>query len=114
MNLLFETIIKGSFLMDSLGVVGLGLISLSAVRLSQQRRSWGGTTLAAGAIALLLARLIVLFRPHLAEAGLLDLLGDSASRLAFVLPTFLLTIGLAGVVWGVWAHERWLRETSRH
>ncbi|RYD37964.1 MAG: hypothetical protein EOP87_02480 [Verrucomicrobiaceae bacterium] len=114
MSLLFETIVKGSFLMDCLGVIGLGLISLSAVRLAQRWGSWGGTTMAAGAIALLTARLIVLLRPLLAEAGFLELSGDSASRLAFVLPTFLLTIGLAGVVWGVWAHERWLREASRH
>ncbi|WAC20211.1 hypothetical protein OVA24_02305 [Luteolibacter sp. SL250] len=113
MNLLFETIVKGSFLMDCLGVIGLGLISLSAVRLAQQRGSWGGTIMAAGAIALLTARLIVLFRNHMAAAGMLDLPGDPAARMMFVLPTFLLTLGLAGVVWGVWAHERWLREVSR-
>jgi hypothetical protein len=113
MSLLFEFIVKGSFLMDCLGVIGLGLISLSAVRLAQQRKSWGGFTMAAGATALLTARLIVLFRTHLLAAGILDLPGDSLAQLAFVLPTFLLTIGLAGVVWGIWAHERWLRETAR-
>lgn len=111
MNPLFETIIKGSFLMDALGVIGLGLISLSAVRLAEQRKSWGGTTMAVGAIALLAARLIVVFRPFLAESGVVQAFGDSGSRLVFILPTFLLTIGLAGVVWGVWAHERWLRES---
>jgi len=112
MSLLFESLIKGSFLMDALGVIGLGLISLSAVRLAQQRGSWGGATMALGAIALMVARLIVLVRPHLAGTGLIDLFGDSIARLALVLPTFLLTIGLAGVVWGIWAHERWVRESS--
>jgi hypothetical protein len=113
MNPLFETVVKGSFLMDCLGVIGLGLISLSAVRLAQQRRSWGGATMAAGAIALLTARLIVLFRPHLLAMEMLNFQGSSATQMMFIVPTFLLTIGLAGVVWGVWGHERWLRAVSR-
>lgn len=98
--------------MDALGVIGLGLISLSAVRLAQRRGSWGGATMAAGAISLLFARLIVLLRPQLVQSGVLEGFGDPVARMAFVLPTFLLTVGLAGVVWGVWAHERWVRESS--
>jgi hypothetical protein len=28
------------------------------------------------------------------------------------LPPLLLTFGLAGVVWGLWGHERWLGEEN--
>jgi len=114
MNPLFDTAVKSGLLLDALGVIGLGLIGLSAVRLAQRRQSWGGTTMALGAITLLVARLIVITRPHLAELGLLQLLGDTSTRLLLALPSFLLTLGLAGVVWGLWAHERWLKETSRN
>ncbi len=113
MNPLFDTVLKSGLLLDALGVIGLGLIGLSAVRLSQRRKSWGGTLMALGAIGLLVARLMVIVRPHLSEMGLLQLLGDTSARVTMVLPTFLLTLGLAGVVWGIWAHERWLRETAR-
>lgn len=114
MNPLFEAIIKGGFLVDSLGVVGLGLIGVAAVRLAGKERSWGGTTMALGAIGLIIARLIVLFRPHLAAAGIFEMLGDASTRMVFVLPTFLLTLGLAGVVWGLWAHDKWLKDGAKN
>ena len=29
------------------------------------------------------------------------------------LPPLMLTLGLAGVVWGLWGHERWIKATRR-
>ena len=113
MNPLLDVIIKNGLFLDALGVLGLGLIGLAAVRLAQRERSWGGTMMCIGAIGLLLARLLILVVPHLASGEFSHLLSGNPTRIAVALPPFLLTLGLAGVVWGIWAHERWLRETTR-
>lgn len=109
MNPFFDIIVRNGLLLDALGILGLGLIGLSAVRLARRHRSWGGNLMATGAIGLLVARLFILSRPLLMEAGLFD--AGNLGRIASILPPLLLTLGLAGIVWGVWAHERWIRET---
>jgi len=110
MNPLLEVIFTNGLLLDAAGVLGLGLIGLSAVRLSRRERSWGGTMMAIGAIGLLAARLFILATPFLAKGGVFQAMGPKSTNTIMVLPTILLTLGLAGIVWGLWAHEKWLRE----
>jgi hypothetical protein len=110
MNLLFEVFVKNSYLMDAIGVLGLGLLGLASVRLSQRYRSWGGSLLASGAMLLLLGRLWVLVGPILFTPDLRMAMGGTADQLVSLAPMALMTLGLAGVVWGLWGHEQWLRE----
>jgi len=109
MSDLVEFIIKNGFLMDACGVIGLGLLGLAAVRLSQRYRSWGGSLLASGALLLLLGRLWVLVTPHIMTADIRAELGHTLTEAIALAPLALLTAGLAGVVWGLWGHEQWLR-----
>jgi len=66
--------------------------------------------MAIGAIGLLTARLFILSKPLLANGGFFQAIGTKATYTLMALPPVLLTLGLAGVVWGLWAHEKWLRE----
>jgi hypothetical protein len=110
MNPLLEVIITNGLLLDAAGVLGLGLIGLAAVRLSRRNRSWGGAMMAMGAIALLVARLLILTVPHLQNGEFFRSLGGRTVSIVMIVPPILLTLGLAGIVWGLWGHERWLRE----
>lgn len=110
MNPLLDAIVTNGLLLDAAGVIGLGFVGLAAVRLSQRERSWGGTMMAIGAIGLLVARLFILATPLLAKGGIFQALGGKTTYTLMTLPPFLLTLGLAGIVWGLWAHEKWLRE----
>ena len=60
MNLLLEVIIANGLLFDAFGVIGLGLLALAALRLVREKKSWGGSMMAYGAVALLIARIYVL------------------------------------------------------
>ncbi len=110
MSLLLELFVENGFLMDSLGVVGLGLLGLASVRLSQRYRSWGGSLLASGALLLLLGRLLVLVGTQVITPEFRMEMGTTFSNILSLAPMGLLTLGLAGVVWGLWGHEQWLRE----
>lgn len=110
MDLWFDIIVKKGYLMDAIGVMGLGLLGLASVRLSQRYRSWGGSLLASGSLLLLLGRLWVLVSPQLLTAELRQSMGSTANQLVSLAPMTLLTLGLAAVVWGLWGHEQWLRE----
>jgi len=110
MNSPLETLIQNGLLLDAFGVVGLGLIGLAAVRLARRNQSWGGTMMACGAIALLIARLYVILSPHFINDDVLHMIGPVGISMTYGLPPILLTLGLAGVVWGLWGHERWLKE----
>ncbi|TAE75211.1 MAG: hypothetical protein EAZ84_09715 [Verrucomicrobia bacterium] len=109
MNLLLDVFVKGGFLLDAFGVLGLGLLGLAAVRLSQRYRSWGGSLLATGAFLLLIGRLWVLIAPLVLTPGTGDATSATLSEWISLAPIALLTTGLAGVVWGLWGHEQWLR-----
>jgi hypothetical protein len=37
-------------------------------------------------------------------------MGTTFTEILSLAPMALLTLGLAGVVWGLWGHEQWLRE----
>ena len=112
MNPLPEILLKNSLLFDAFGVIGLGLIGLAAVKLARRYRSWGGTMMALGAISLLIARLYFLISPHFINDDFLSAIGPVGISLTIALPPLLLTFGLAGIVWGLWGHERWLKDTS--
>ena len=113
MNLLLEVIVKNGLLLDAGGVIGLGLLGLAAVKLASKDKSWGGTMMASGAISLLLARLFLSLSPHFMNADFQHAIGPVGISLTIALPPLLLTFGLAGIVWGLWGHERWLNEESR-
>ena len=66
-----------------------------------------------GAIALLLARFYLLVSPHFVDDSLLHSIGPIGISLTIGLPPLLLTMGLAGIVWGLWGHERWLNHENR-
>lgn len=110
MSLLLDTLIKGGFLLDALGVVGLGMVGLAALRLANRYRSWGGSLLAGGALLLLLGRLGALAAEQLLTPDRRVALGETWNTIFSLAPMGLLTAGLAGVVWGLWGHEQWLRE----
>lgn len=110
MNLLLEFIISGGFLLEALGVVGLGMVGMAAVRLANRYRSWGGSLLASGALMLLLGRIWTIAAQQLLTPDTKFSLGESWSTVFTIVPMALLTMGIAGVVWGLWGHEQWLRE----
>jgi hypothetical protein len=111
-NPLLEIVIEKGLLLDAAGVIGLGLVALAAVKLARKDCSWGGTMMASGAIALLVARLYLLTSPHFLTREIVAELPAFLVTMMGILPTGLLTFGLAGIVWGLWGHERWLREES--
>jgi hypothetical protein len=113
MNSLLEIFLTHGLLLDAVGVIGLGLLGLAAVKLARRDQSWGGTMMATGAIALLVARLYLVVSPHFVNDDLLHMIGPVGISLTIGLPPLLLTLGLAGIVWGLWGHERWLNEKSR-
>jgi hypothetical protein len=113
MNPLLEAFLKRGLLFDILGVIGLALIALAAIKLARTHRSWGGTMMALGAIALLVARVFFIVEPHFVTNELLYKAGPLGITLLDGLPPLLLTMGLAGIVWGLWGHERWLSEENR-
>lgn len=113
MNPLLEAIVNKGLLFDAAGVIGLGLVGLAALRLAREQQSWGSTIMAAGAIAVLLARLYLVSSPFFMDIELAAKIGPVGNSLAIGLPPLLLTLGLAGIVWGLWSHERWLRVEGR-
>lgn len=110
MNLLLEVIVSNGLLFDALGVTGLGLIAMAAVRLVREKKSWGGSMMAYGAVALLIARVHLLLAPTFVDNDFLHAIGPIGISLLIALPPLLLTLGLAGIVWGLWGHERWMKE----
>jgi hypothetical protein len=113
MNLLLEIVVENGLLLDSAGILGIGLVALAAAKLSRRDQSWGGTLMALGAISLLLARLYFLLRPQFMTDDFLIAIGPLGVAALYALPPVLLTFGLGGVVGGLWSHERWLKEERR-
>jgi len=113
MNQLLEVFITHGLLLDAAGAIGLGLLSLAAIKLARRNRSWGGSMMAIGAILLLVARLYLILSPHFVDNAFLYMIGPVGISMTIGLPPLLLAFGLAGVVWGLWGHERWLSEDGR-
>jgi hypothetical protein len=112
-NSLLETLVFRGLLFDALGVVGLGLLGIAAVSLARRHHSWGGTMMALGAVSLLIARLYFVLAPHFLDNDMLVAIGPVGISLTIALPPLLLSFGLAGIVWGLWGHERWVQEETR-
>lgn len=110
MSLLLDFLIKGGFLLDALGVIGLGMVGMAAVRLANRYRSWGGSLLASGALMLLLGRIWIIAADQLLTPDNKLSLGAAWNTVFSLVPMALLTMGIASVVWGLWGHEQWLRE----
>lgn len=106
MNLLLEIIINQGMLLDLLGVIGLGLVALSAIRLARRWDSLGGKVMTWGAISLIVGRIGILIFGHYVTP--LNQAEFDPTLLAWAknVPLTLLTLGLAGIVWGFWGHER--------
>ncbi len=66
--------------------------------------------MAIGAISLILARLYIILAPHFMTFEFQAAIGRFGLALTEGLPPLLLAFGLAGTVWGLWGHERWLKE----
>lgn len=113
MNSLLKLILENGLLLDAGGIIGLGLVGLAAVKLARSQKSWGGTMMAVGAISLLLARVYLLLSPHFVNDDFLGMIGPVGISLTIALPPLLLAMGLAGIVWGLWGHERWLNQENR-
>ncbi len=112
MNLLLEVTVKNGLVFDAMGVIGLGLLGVAAVRLSLRYQSWGGTMMALGAIALIIARLFFILSPYFVNFDFLAAIGPFGNFIVEVMPPLLLIFGLAGIVWGLWGHERWLNQET--
>jgi len=110
MNILLEIAHHGGLILDAAGLLGLGLLTLAAVRLARVYRSWGSTLLGWGAALLLIGRVYVLVAPQVLTRELLANLGVTFTTFATSMPVLLLTAGFGAVVWGLWGHERWLHE----
>lgn len=109
MNPLLDSIVTNGLLFDALGIIGLGVLALAALRLARKSSSWGGSMMGYGAVALLVARLYTLIAPHVMTMEVQEKIGAGGIALSVALPPLLLSFGLGGVVWGLWGHERWLR-----
>jgi hypothetical protein len=106
MNALIEIMMTQGFWLDALGVLGLGLVAIAAVRLLRPVGSRGATLMTWGAVLVILGRAGVVVADHLQ-----DLPGGWEIPVMFVssmkpVQLVLLTVGLGGIVWGFWSHER--------
>ena len=109
---LLQTLVDNGFVLEVAGIFGIGLIGLSGIKLAKNDRCWGGPMITMGAIGLLVAKILMLAVPYLTSMGLLADLGGNAGRFVRFLQPLLLTLGFGGIVWGIWAHQRWLRESE--
>lgn len=110
MNRLLDAIVTNGLLFDTLGIIGLGILAMAALRLVRKDKSWGDTMMGYGAVAQLLARLHILTAPHYMDNDFLHAIGPLGIAMFEGLPPLLLTFDFAGVVWGLWGHEKWLKQ----
>ncbi len=105
-----ELVQHSRLILDAAGLVGLGLLTLGAVRLNRVYRSWGATLMGWGAVALFAGRAFTLIAPYYLTRDVLAQLGYVFICFSSFMPIALLTGGFAGIVWGLWGHEKWLNE----
>ena len=109
MNPSLEAIVCNRQLLDSAGMIGLGLLALAAARIARESHSPGASVMAIGAAFLLLARLNFLMSPYILSDDVLLAIGVPGIALTIALPPLLLGFGLCCVVVGLWGHLRHLR-----
>lgn len=113
MNPLVDTLLSKGLLLNFSGILGISLLALTAVRLSRRNYPWAAKLLLVGTLSMLLSRLWYILSPGFVTDDLLYHAGPLGITLMDGLPPLLLNIGLAGVVWGLWGHHRWLQEENR-
>ena len=106
MNAFEVMLAQKGFVVDALGVFGLGLVALAAVRLAAATGSRHATVMTAGAILLVAGRISALALGHLLTPGHMAEMSAVALNLIHTGPFTLLTLGLAGTVFGFWGHEK--------
>ena len=112
MNLLLNSIVSNRIIFDVLGLVGLSLLVLAAWKLMRSSDSWGGTMIFYGALALFIARTYIVVRPQFVTFDFLASIGPVGIALLEGLRPIFLSFGLAGIVWGLWGHEKWLKDRA--
>ncbi|MGD7652934.1 MAG: hypothetical protein ACQCXQ_06945 [Verrucomicrobiales bacterium] len=112
MKPLLEVILTNKLLFDIIGLTGLALVVAAATTLARRWQSWGGRMMMAGAISLFIARLWHIIAPHVYTDDLVVSIGPIGNTLFIGLPPLLLAFGIAGIVWGLWGHDRWLKESN--
>ncbi|MGC4014249.1 MAG: hypothetical protein QM755_06980 [Luteolibacter sp.] len=110
MTAILESISRSSLLLDIVGVMGLAMLALAAIRLARREQSWGGNMMAWGAVSLLIARVILVATPFIFTRENLPHMGPVILSAQIAIPSILLSFGLGGVVWGLWGHARWLND----
>ncbi|MFD0895562.1 hypothetical protein KBB96_19485 [Luteolibacter ambystomatis] len=110
MTAFLEFLVQGTLMIDMAGVLGLAMLAMAAIRLARREHSWGGNMMAYGAVAILLGRVILVATPYVLPPMTLASLGPVAVSAHIAIPSILLSFGLAGVVWGLWGHARWLQD----
>lgn len=110
MTAFLEFLVQGTLMIDMAGVLGLSMLAMAAIRLARREHSWGGNMMAAGAVALLVGRVILVGTPYVLSPTALASLGPVVVSAHIAIPSILLSFGLAGVVWGLWGHARWLQD----
>ncbi len=108
MNLLFEIVIQQGFLLDLIGVLGLGLVAFAAVRLAQRMPGRSATLMTWGALSLIAGRVGILVLMQIVNPFNQDQFDPTLLALFKNANLVLLTGGLGAIVWGFWSHERQL------
>lgn len=106
MNLLFEIVIQQGFLLDLLGVLGLGLVAFAAVRLAQRMPGRSAVFMTWGALALIAGRVGILLLLQVVNPFNQDQFDPTLLAVVKNVNLLLLTGGLGAIVWGFWSHER--------
>ncbi len=106
MNPLTEPLATMTTMMNVAGLAGLVLLAAAALRIGAIYGSTGIRLVASGAVCLLLARLYFVASPYFMSQDFEVSIGPLGIAIAYGLPPLLLTFGFAGVVWGLWSHER--------
>ncbi|MBB5350390.1 hypothetical protein HNR46_000614 [Haloferula luteola] len=100
----FEVLFNQSFLLDTAGLMGLGLVAVGAIRLAERYHSLNAPLMIWGAIALILGRLGILAYTEFFHS--MSGMSAGVRWVAVNVPMVLLTLGVGLIVAGFWLHEK--------
>lgn len=106
MNVLLETLVTHGQLLDLFGIVGMGFLAVGGLRLAKRHHIAHTRTLAWGAIAMILGRVISVMLQSLIHPFEPLPFPLEIIELSQLVSTVLMISGLGLVVWGFWNHER--------